>query len=118
MRRQQSGAVLILSLAVLLLLSLVGLSGASSTTLEERMAGNFRDQRVAFEAAEAALGSAEQWVENNDLLPISGTPCIGSECFTADCSDGLCFNGVITGGAYPQCNHQEPAIPVYARDNP
>ena len=116
--RNQSGAVLIISLAVLLLISLVGLSGASSTTMEERMAGNFRDQKVAFEAAESALGAAEAWVEANDIDPIVGSICIGTECFTADCSDGLCFNGTISGGMYPQCDHQEPAVPVYGRDNP
>lgn len=61
--RTQRGGVLIASLMVLMLLALVGLSGANTTTLEERMAGNFRDQRVAFESAEAVLQAAEQWLK-------------------------------------------------------
>ena len=115
---KQRGGVLIASLVVLMLLALVGLSGANTTTLEERMAGNFRDQRVAFESAESVLIAAEQWVESNDLDPISASACRGSQCFTADCSDGLCFNGSITGQTFSDCRTQDPAVPVYHRSHP
>jgi len=55
----QSGAVLIVSLIILLLLMLIGTTGMQSTSLEEKMAGNLRDKDLAFQAAESALKGAE-----------------------------------------------------------
>jgi type IV pilus assembly protein PilX len=55
----QSGAVLIISLIMLLLLTLIGTSSMQSTSLEEKMAGNMRDKSLAFQAAESALKAAE-----------------------------------------------------------
>lgn len=115
--RAQRGSVLIVSLGILAVLTLIGLSGANTTTLEERMAGNFRDQRVAFESAEAVLVDAERWVEDNDLLPITGSACIGTECFDASCSAGLCFSGTLAN-TFNLCNHEDPSVPVWDRDNP
>lgn len=57
---RQSGVVLMVSLVMLLLLSIIGISGSQVTTLEEKMAGNSHDQNIAFQAAEEALRSAEQ----------------------------------------------------------
>ena len=56
----QSGVVLAISLIILLLLTLIGLSATQTTALEEKMAGNLRDKSLAFQAAEAALRFAEQ----------------------------------------------------------
>jgi type IV pilus assembly protein PilX len=56
---RQSGAVLIISLIVLLLLTLIGVSSVQTTSLEEKMAGNLRDKNIAFQAAEAALRQGE-----------------------------------------------------------
>jgi len=55
----QQGAVLITALMLLVVLTLLGLAGMQSTILEERMAGNYRDRQIAFEAAEAALRVGE-----------------------------------------------------------
>jgi type IV pilus assembly protein PilX len=55
----QRGAVLITALVILFILTLLGVAGMQSTVLEERMAGNYRDRQVAFEAAEAALRAGE-----------------------------------------------------------
>lgn len=114
----QRGSVLIVSLGILAVLTLIGLSGANTTTLEERMAGNFRDQRVAFESAEAVLVDAERWVEQNDLSPITGpgTACVGADCFDAACTGGLCFNGTLAN-TFNLCAHQESSTPVWDRDN-
>lgn len=54
-RSRQSGAVLIVALVVLLVLTVLGVSGIQDTLMTERMAGNFRDSSLAFEAAEAEL---------------------------------------------------------------
>lgn len=57
--KQQSGAVLVISLIMLLLLTLIGITGMQTTSLEEKMAGNMRDKDLAFQAAESALKAAE-----------------------------------------------------------
>ena len=62
MVRSQAGAVLIVSLVLLLVLTILGVSGVQNTTMEERMAGNYRDRFSAFQAAEAALRVGERSV--------------------------------------------------------
>ncbi|WP_168734324.1 pilus assembly PilX family protein [Pseudothauera nasutitermitis] len=57
--RRQSGTVLLIALVMLLVMTLLGLSSMRGTALEERMAGNWRDQNIALQAAEAALRAAE-----------------------------------------------------------
>lgn len=47
---------------ILLMLTILGVTSMRSTALEERMAGNARDRHLAFEAAEAALTDAEDFL--------------------------------------------------------
>ncbi|WP_428624781.1 pilus assembly PilX family protein [Sedimenticola sp.] len=61
--RKQQGAVLVVSLLILLIMSLIGISSMQNTVLEERMAGNLKDQNMALEAAEAALRDGEAYIE-------------------------------------------------------
>ena len=112
---RERGSILIVSLGLLAILTLIGLSGANTTTLEERMSGNFRDQQVAFQSAEAVLADAESWIEANDLATITGpdTACIAGQCFDSNCTNGLCFNGT-QANTYGQCQHVEPQSPVWA----
>ncbi len=58
--RRQHGAVLVVGLVFLLLMTLIGVTAFSVATQEERMAGNTRDRLRAFEAAEAALRDCER----------------------------------------------------------
>ena len=58
--RRQRGAVLIVALVILLVLTILGVSSVQNTTMEERMAGNYRDRFTAFQAAEAALRRGEE----------------------------------------------------------
>lgn len=60
--RCQSGAVLVVGLIFLVLLTLIGISAFNVATQEERMAGNERDRAVAFEAAERALRDCEEYL--------------------------------------------------------
>ncbi len=64
--KDQSGAILIVSLIMLLLLTLIGVAGSQVTGLEEKMANNSRDQNLSFQAAEAALRAAEVKVQSKD----------------------------------------------------
>ena len=68
----QSGAVLIISLIMLLLLMLIGTTSMQSTSLEEKMAGNSRDQNLAFQSAEAALRAGEARIETSDGMQVQG----------------------------------------------
>jgi len=61
---RERGAVLIVSILMLIILSLLGLTAVRTTTLEEKMAGNLRDSDLAFQAAESALREAEVFVDS------------------------------------------------------
>ncbi len=60
MKLKQNGSVLIISLMLLIVMTILGLSSINSTIMEERMAGNLRNSNLSFMAAESALRSAEQ----------------------------------------------------------
>ncbi len=79
--QNQSGTVLAISLIMLVLLTLIGVTGTQVTSLEEKMAGNSRDQNLAFQAAEAALRSGEDKIENGivSLSAFSGAPYYGED---------------------------------------
>lgn len=62
-RRRESGAVLIVGLVMVLLISIVALSGIRSSNLQEAMAGNIRDKNLTFQAAETGLVSGEALVD-------------------------------------------------------
>jgi type IV pilus assembly protein PilX len=61
-RSGQKGAVLVVSLVLLAVLTMLGVTGMMSTSLEEKMAGNTRDRNVAFQAGETGLRDAEGWI--------------------------------------------------------
>lgn len=61
----QRGAVLYVAMIVLLLLALLGLVGMGVATVQERMASNYRNQDLAFQAAEAAVRSKEAAMKNS-----------------------------------------------------
>jgi type IV pilus assembly protein PilX len=65
--RRQSGLVLFISLVLLLVLTITGLSGVQTTSLEQRMARNAHDRMLAFQAAESALRDAERFVADPEI---------------------------------------------------
>lgn len=69
---RQRGAALIVSLILLLIMTVLGVTSMRATTLQERMAGNLRDNNLAFQAAEAALREGEQFLEQATLPPFNG----------------------------------------------
>ncbi len=68
-RTRQKGVVLVTSLVLLLVMTLIGLTGMQVTSLEEKMASNMRDSNLAFQAAETALRAGETIVSPAALLP-------------------------------------------------
>ena len=63
-RRKQQGAVLAVTLMILLVVTLLTVSNMQSSVLEEKMAGNNADRNVAFQAAESGLREAEVFLES------------------------------------------------------
>jgi len=57
-RRQQSGAALVIGLLLLVVLTILAISGLSTSTLELQMAGNEQYQERAFQSAEAGIEQA------------------------------------------------------------
>ncbi len=57
-RAKQRGAVLVLALVLLMILTVLGISGMTTATLELTMAGNAQFYQQAFQAAETGLAIA------------------------------------------------------------
>jgi type IV pilus assembly protein PilX len=107
--RRQAGAVLVVALLFLMIITMLGVASLQSTSSEERMAGNARDSNTALMAAEAALRDA--WYDINGACapgaasctkrtpPISGSTNFGDgTAAPGTCSSrGLC----LPNGTFP-----------------
>ncbi len=92
--KKQNGAALIVTLILLGIMTMVGVSSSKKSTTEMKMASGVRERSTAFEAAEAALARVEQDLASNpprieDLRSV----CAGNGCFNPTCENGLCFDG-------------------------
>lgn len=67
MARREAGAVLLTSLLILLVLTLLALSGMQGAQLQERMTSAVREGQTALEAAEYAVREAEEYIEQNTV---------------------------------------------------
>lgn len=83
---RQRGAALITGLIFLIVLTMMGITAARMSTLEERMAGNLRDRALAMQAAELTLRDAERDILNSGRVS-------GISNFVVACTNGLCYNG-------------------------
>lgn len=79
---QQHGAVLIVSMLLLLVITVLALGASQSTRLQERMAGSQRNYDLAFQAAEAGLRAGERMIDDSGMtsppLPcasVTNPPC-------------------------------------------
>lgn len=92
MPKRQNGAALFIALIMLLVITLLALSGARETTLESRITGNFIEQQKLLNDAEATLREGEK------QLALSNKP-VEPSC----ASDGsYCFLNPAGGATYPQ----------------
>ena len=94
--RRQRGAILIISLMFLVVLTMLALTTMGGITLEERMAGQYRDLNVAFQAAESALRDAERDIWGTGVTGATlRAPIISGRTGFGDGSDtpnGTCTN--------------------------
>lgn len=61
---RQHGAVLVVSLIILLVLTLIAVSGARGVLMNERMTFAARDAKIALEVAESVTRKAEEYIDN------------------------------------------------------
>ena len=105
--RRERGAILIITLMFLVLLTIVGVASISSATLEEKMAGNLREQYTAFQAAESALRDAEIDLEaaiggtvNRDPLSLASFVTLCSAAAFPVLNIGVCTQPAAPPGTY------------------
>lgn len=76
---RQSGAIMVVSLILLLIMTLLALGASQTTRLQERMAGNSRDADIALQSAEAGLRDGERFVNSQVTAP-SQCATLSSTC--------------------------------------
>jgi len=89
---KQTGAALITCLMLLVVMTLLGVNAITSSTMEEKMAGNTRNKHLSFQAAEAAIRVGETYTEVN-------------------VSDDTVFDG--STGLYPRSNATDTDYPIW-----
>ncbi|MDO9294083.1 MAG: PilX N-terminal domain-containing pilus assembly protein [Hydrogenophaga sp.] len=94
--RRERGAALIISMILLVLITLVGVASLRNVLLEEKMAANYKDRSLAFQAAEAglrageAVAAAQASTSPKHAQAIAlGFPADATQC-SSTCSGGLC----------------------------
>ncbi len=98
---RQSGFSLIVSLMMLIVIIILGLSASQISINEERAARNDRDRQIAFQAAEAALKEAEFEILST-LSPACDVP--GNPPSRKRTGTSTCFNQGNAVGYVPQCS--------------
>lgn len=67
--KPQRGMALIVSLLLLLILTVLAISMASTSTLQQRISGNAQQQNLAFQASESGLKYWVEWYGLHDNKP-------------------------------------------------
>ncbi len=92
--RRQQGAVLIVSLIILLVLTLIGVAGMNTSVLQERMAVNAQNSNRAFQAAESSVRALADELYADDLTLLRESMKDANDkssvkTFTADAANGI-----------------------------
>ena len=99
---RQQGAVLIVALIFLVILTMLGVTAMTGTTMELRMAGNTRDLSIAMQAAEATLRDAENDIQSNTYVgkdafrrtPPPVAADFGAAGVAGSCNNNLPYRGL------------------------
>ncbi len=67
----QRGMALIMALVILLILTILGVTAMTTSSLEEKMSGNIQEQTKAFEAAESGIAAV---LLDPNAYTLSGVP--------------------------------------------
>jgi len=91
---KQSGAVLVMALVMLTVLTLIGVTSMSSSTLELKISSNSQQRNVAFQAAQSRIAFASADDASNPInfliaIDLANPPWPVQTCNSADgCPDG------------------------------
>jgi len=92
---RQTGMVLIMALLMLMVLTLIGVSSMSSSSLEMKIASNMQQRNIAFQAAQSRLAFAASQDTSNPLNYLINIPDLTDEstwpvqtCNPPGCPDG------------------------------
>ena len=107
---RQAGAALVVGLLLLLVLTILAISGVNSTSLNLVMAGNTQFAQNAFQSAETGI---ERSMAKNDFNP---DPNLAAETLSneEDEEDETCFSAV---SEVQVCGIAQPALPGSSLDN-
>ena len=94
----QAGVVLVVSLIMLLIMTILGVSLARTTAFQERMSANLQERQLAFQSSETALRAAElAIVESGSFAALGAIDCsdnsaamcppVPANTWTADSTD-------------------------------
>lgn len=92
-RAGQRGVALVVALILLVVITLVGIAAVSGTIMQQKMASNFSDRQMAFQADEAALRQAESVVQalpsqvSASALPTTMRNCSPAAATLTQCTD-------------------------------
>lgn len=91
---RQHGVALIMALIMLIVVTLVALSGMRNTSLQEKLAGNLYDRAIALQTADFALAAAEAWILSNERSVILQNASV------VDCSQAASNCPAIPGNTF------------------
>lgn len=77
---KSQGAILPVSLLLLFVITLIGVSSTQVTQMQEKMSANLQDKILSFNAAESGLAAGEAWILGQLTQPISYASCPSFPC--------------------------------------
>lgn len=77
----QVGATLAVTLLILFVITLLGVSAIQVTQMQEKMSSNLQDKELSFNAAESALAAGEAWIiglvkQPSEVKTCTVYPCV------------------------------------------
>lgn len=90
--KTQLGATLAITLILLFLVTLLGVSAMQVTQMEEKMSANLQDKELSFNAAESGLAAGEAWIMALSRQPTLQVTCSPYPC-VQEAYQNLNFSG-------------------------
>lgn len=116
--RAQRGVALVVSIILLIVITLMGLTAVRGTIMQQKMTSNFYDRQLAFQASEAAIRQAESVVQASPTVPgafldCSSTAAVLIKCLADPLKDpnALAFIVPVLSSLFSQSS--APAQPQY-----
>jgi len=77
---QSKGATLAITLLILFIITLIGVSSIRVTLMQEKMSTNLQDKELSFNAAETGLAAGESWLLSQSIQPAVYVQCSVYPC--------------------------------------